>query len=200
MYKRQIKQALADQGIASVYLSNRDSVFTSSVAQDLQRLLQAVLTPENDRALRASLASELFALDAASLDALNNDEIVWENAVNEFKEYRKLWVQRGVLPMLRAVISKRHIAERLLEEGASSQGENGERVLTDLMHIGELLQQASNELDSDHGLLRWLAQSISDAENGLGGSDDQIQRLESERNLVQIVTCLLYTSPSPRDY
>ncbi|EVU18286.1 uvrD-like helicase C-terminal domain protein, partial [Vibrio parahaemolyticus V-223/04] len=56
------------------------------------------------------------------------------------------------------------------------------------MHIGELLQQASNELDSDHGLLRWLAQSISDAENGLGGSDDQIQRLESERNLVQIVT------------
>lgn len=185
---RMIKQALADQGIASVYLSNRDSVFTSSVAQDLQRLLQAVLTPENDRALRASLASELFALDAASLDALNNDEIVWENAVNEFKEYRKLWVQRGVLPMLRAVISKRHIAERLLEEGASSQGENGERVLTDLMHIGELLQQASNELDSDHGLLRWLAQSISDAENGLGGSDDQIQRLESERNLVQIVT------------
>ncbi|WP_273976859.1 exodeoxyribonuclease V subunit beta [Vibrio parahaemolyticus] len=185
---RMIKQALADQGIASVYLSNRDSVFTSSVAQDLQRLLQAVLTPENDRALRASLASELFALDAASLDALNNDEIVWENAVNEFKEYRKLWVQRGVLPMLCAVISKRHIAERLLEEGASSQGENGERVLTDLMHIGELLQQASNELDSDHGLLRWLAQSISDAENGLGGSDDQIQRLESERNLVQIVT------------
>ncbi|HCZ9680948.1 TPA: exodeoxyribonuclease V subunit beta [Vibrio parahaemolyticus] len=185
---RMIKQALADQGIASVYLSNRDSVFTSSVAQDLQRLLQAVLTPENDRALRASLASELFALDAASLDALNNDEIVWENAVNEFKEYRKLWVQRGVVPMLRAVISKRHIAERLLEEGASSQGENGERVLTDLMHIGELLQQASNELDSDHGLLRWLAQSISDAENGLGGSDDQIQRLESERNLVQIVT------------
>lgn len=185
---RMIKQALADQGIASVYLSNRDSVFTSSVAQDLQRLLQAVLTPENDRALRASLASELFALDAASLDALNNDEMVWENAVNEFKEYRKLWVQRGVLPMLRAVISKRHIAERLLEEGASSQGENGERVLTDLMHIGELLQQASNELDSDHGLLRWLAQSICDAENGLGGSDDQIQRLESERNLVQIVT------------
>ncbi|ENP8340047.1 exodeoxyribonuclease V subunit beta [Vibrio harveyi] len=185
---RMVKQALADQGIASVYLSNRDSVFTSSVAQDLQRLLQAVLTPENDRALRASLASELFALDAASLDALNNDETVWENVVNEFKEYRKLWVQRGVLPMLRAVISKRHIAERLLEEGASSQSENGERVLTDLMHIGELLQQASNELDSDHGLLRWLAQSISDAEHGLGGSDDQIQRLESERNLVQIVT------------
>ncbi|WP_411021205.1 hypothetical protein, partial [Salmonella sp. ZJJH19_0069] len=60
---RLIKNALSEQGIASVYLSNRDSVFTSLVAQDIQRLLQAVLTPENDRALRASLASELFALD-----------------------------------------------------------------------------------------------------------------------------------------
>ncbi|WP_425666451.1 exodeoxyribonuclease V subunit beta [Vibrio tubiashii] len=179
---RMVKEALAKQGIASVYLSNRDSVFTSLVAQDIQRLLQAVLTPENDRALRASLASEMFALDAGSLDKLNNDENEWENAINEFKEYRKLWTQRGVLPMLRSVMSKRHIAERLLEE------EGGERALTDLMHIGELLQQASQELDSDHGLLRWLAQAISDAQNGLGGSEDQIQRLESERNLVQIVT------------
>ncbi|MCG9683400.1 exodeoxyribonuclease V subunit beta [Vibrio sp. Isolate23] len=179
---RMIKQALAEKGIASVYLSNRDSVFVSQVAEDLQRLLQAVLTPENDRALRASLASELLSLDAGSLDKLNNDENEWENAINEFKEYRRLWSQRGVLPMLRSVMSKRHITERLLEE------ENGERSLTDFMHIGELLQQASQELDSDHGLLRWLAQSISDARNGLGGSDDQIQRLESERNLVQIVT------------
>ncbi|WP_117235226.1 exodeoxyribonuclease V subunit beta [Vibrio maerlii] len=179
---RLIKEALAEQGIASVYLSNRDSVFTSTVAQDVQRLLQAVLTPENDRALRASLASELFALDAATLDQLNNDEVAWENAINEFKEYRKLWLMRGVLPMLRSVMAKRHIAERLLEES------QGERVLTDLMHLGELLQQARQDVDSDYGMLRWLAESVQEAHEGLGGSDEEIQRLESERNLVQIVT------------
>ncbi|MDA3137500.1 exodeoxyribonuclease V subunit beta [Vibrio metschnikovii] len=179
---RMIKQALAEQGIASVYLSNRDSVFSSDVAQDLQRLVQAVLTPDDDRTLRACLASPLFAFDAASLDALNNDEVVWENAVNEFKAYRQLWIERGVLPMLRSVMSKRHLAERWLEE------QNGDRLLTDFMHIGELLQQARQEIESDHGLLRWLAQAISDAEQGIGGRDEQIQRLESEQNLVQIVT------------
>ncbi len=179
---RMIKEALATQGIASVYLSNRDSVFTSGIAQDIQRLLQAVLTPENERALRAALASPLFALNSHQLDALNNDENEWENAVNEFKQYRQLWTERGVLPMLRSVLSLRHIAERWLEET------EGERNLTDFMHISELLQQATQDIDSDHGLLRWLAQSISDAELGLGASDDAIQRLESERNLVQIVT------------
>lgn len=179
---RMIKQALAEQGIASVYLSNRDSVFSSDVALDMQRLLQAVLTPDDDRALRACLASPLFALDALSLDELNNNEIVWDKVLNEFKGYRQLWAERGVLPMLRNVMSKRHIAERWLAEP------NGERLLTDFMHIGELLQQARQEIDSDHGLLRWLAQGISDALHGLGGQDDQIQRLESEQNLVQIVT------------
>lgn len=179
---RMIKQALVSQGIASVYLSNRDSVFTSPIAQDIQRLLQAVLTPENERALRAALASPLFALNSHQLDALNNDENEWENAVNEFKQYRQLWSERGVLPMLRSVLSLRHIAERWLEET------DGERSLTDFMHISELLQQATQDIDSDHGLLRWLAQAISDAQQGMGANDDAIQRLESERNLVQIVT------------
>ncbi|CCN72942.1 exodeoxyribonuclease V subunit beta [Vibrio nigripulchritudo] len=180
---RRIKEALAKQGIASVYLSNRDSVFDSHVAADVQRLLQAVLTPEQDKALRACLASALFAMNARELDALNNDEMLWENTVNEFREYRKLWQQRGVMPMIRSVMAKQSIAERLLEE------DEGERVITDLLHIGELLQQASLSLESDHGLLRWLSDTISDVQSGLaGGSDEQIQRLESERNLVQIVT------------
>lgn len=174
-----VRQALADQGIASVYLSNRDSVFSTPEAADMQRLLQAVLTPEDDRALRAALASRLFALTAVDLDKLNSDETEWETAVNAFKDYRKLWVTRGVMPMLRSVMAKSTIAERLLAE------EGGERRLTDLLHIGELLQEASQSLDSDYGLLRWLAEHIAEPN---GNAEDQVLRLESERNLVQIVT------------
>jgi exodeoxyribonuclease V beta subunit len=178
-----IKEALADQGIASVYLSNRDTVFSSAVAQDIERLLQAVLTPDNDRSLRSCLASPLFALTIEQLDALNNDENVWEHCVAEFRQYRQLWQLRGVLPMLRSVLSQRSIAQRWLCELA------GERQLTDFMHLAELLQQASIEIESDHGLVRWLSQIIYDTKLGLaGGNDEQIQRLESERNLVQIVT------------
>lgn len=179
---RRIKDALSQQGIASVYLSNRDSVFASPVAMDIQRLLQAVLNPDNDRLLRAALASPLFALNAQQLDKLNWDENAWEQASHEFKTYRQLWKERGVLPMLRAVLAQRHIAERWLHEP------DGERALTDFMHIGELLQEATQDIDSDHGLLRWLSQTITDVAMGLGQHDEQIQRLESERNLVQIVT------------
>ncbi|MCG7588124.1 exodeoxyribonuclease V subunit beta, partial [Photobacterium sp. OFAV2-7] len=174
-----IRQALAEQGIASVYLSNRDSVFSCSEASDIQRLLVAVLIPEDERGLRAALASGLFALSARQLDELNADEDRWEQHVAEFREYRKLWQSRGVLPMLRHVLASRRIPERLLSENG------GERRLTDILHLGELLQQASQTLDSDHGLLRWLAEHI-EAPNG--NADEQQLRLESDRNLVQIVT------------
>lgn len=174
-----IRQALADQGIASVYLSNRDSVFACTEASDIQRLLVAVLVPEDERGLRAALASGLFALSARQLDELNIDEDKWEQHVAEFREYRKLWQSRGVLPMLRHVLASRRVAERLLTENG------GERRLTDILHIGELLQQASQTLDSDHGLIRWLAEHIEEPN---GNADDQQLRLESDRNLVQIVT------------
>ncbi len=177
-----IREALADKGISSVYLSNRDSVFVSTVAMDIQRLLQAVLTPENERVMRAALATELLALTSQQLDELGRDENRWETVVNEFRDYRRLWQLRGVMPMLRAIISKRHIAERLLEEVS------GERQLTDLLHLSELLQQMSLETDSDHGLLRWFTETLLEVQSGGGGTDEQIQRLESELNLVQIVT------------
>ncbi|WED21246.1 exodeoxyribonuclease V subunit beta [Vibrio sp. JC009] len=178
-----IKQALSKKGVASVYLSNRDSVYASPAATDIRRILTAVLNPEDESALRAVLASDLFFMDSRELDKLNQDENLLEDIIGEFSEYRKLWLMRGVMPMLRSVMSKRHIAENLLTEEA------GERLLTDYLHLAELLQQASLETDSHHGLLRWFSEQIEEAHSGEKGvGDEEIQRLESEKNLVQIVT------------
>ncbi len=174
-----IKNALAKQGIASVYMSNRDNVFASNVAKNVYYILAAVLVPENERALKAALATPLFALTAAELNDLNHDETKWEKAVNEFSNYQNIWFSRGVLPMFRQIIQRRKIAERLLAE------DQGERILTDLLHVGELLQTASQTLESHGALARWLLECLTEAN---GQTDEQKIRLESERDLVQIVT------------
>lgn len=177
-----IKQALARQGIASVYLSNRESVFNTSIAVDIQRVLTAVLNPDNERSILSCLASELFGLELSYLDQLNDDEGLWELVLAEFREYRVLWSERGVQSMLRSVMQKRHLAERWINDM------DGERTLTDYLHLSELLQQASNDVESEHGLLHWYAQAMINAQEGYASSDEHIQRLESEQHLVQIVT------------
>ena len=174
-----MRDALNRLSIPSVYLSNRDSVFNTAEAREILLLLRAVLAPEQERVLRSALAGSLFGLDALTLDSLSQDERAWDALVDEFDHYRQRWLQKGVLPMLRELIFRRHIAENLL----ASDG--GERRLTDVLHLGELLQEAAVSLDSEHALVRWLAQQITDPDTQIA---NQQLRLESDRHLVQIVT------------
>ncbi|MHA3357184.1 exodeoxyribonuclease V subunit beta [Yersinia enterocolitica] len=174
-----VRDALSALAIPSVYLSNRDSVFDTAEAKDLLWLLQAVLAPEQERALRSAMATGILGLDARMLDELNHDERAWDALVDEFDGYRQHWQRRGVLPMLREIMAQRHLAENLL----ATQG--GERRLTDLLHLGELLQEAASQLDSEHALIRWLAQQIAQPNHQ---SDNQQLRLESDRHLVQVIT------------
>ncbi len=178
-----VREALAQKGIASVYLSNRDTVFNSPMAVAIQRLLMAALYPDNERFLRAALACDVLIKSSKELDELNENEARLEATINAFRGFRLIWQQRGVMPMLRAMMSAENIAENLLAQPF------GERLITDFLHLTELLQQASLEQDSDHALVRWFSETMAEVHNGsTAGEDEQIQRLESERNLVQIVT------------
>lgn len=175
----QVREALQTLGIPSVYLSNRDSVFETLEAQELLWLLQAVLAPERENTLRSALATSMFGLTALDIENLNQDEQAWDALVEEFSEYRQVWRQRGVMPMLRALMTARHIAENLL----ATRG--GERRLTDILHISELLQEAASQLESEHALVRWLTQHIAEPDSNAAS---QQMRLESDKHLVQIVT------------
>lgn len=174
-----VHDALVALMIPAVYLSNQDSVFKTLEARELQWILQAVLTPEKDTALRCALATRLLGFNAAAIDALNNDERRWEQRVEEFVGYRQCWQKNGVLPMLRQMMINYRIAENLLVS------QRGERRLTDVLHLGELLQEASIQLENKFALVRWLVLQIESPNPQ--GTNQQL-RLESDRHLVQIIT------------
>ena len=175
-----IRGALASRGVRSVYLSEKDSVFQRPEAFELQLWLSACAEPDDGRALRAALATQTLGLDWASLDRLNHDEIAWDDYVLQFRAYRDCWRRQGVLPMLRRLLNEFRVPARLLAAGGS-----GERSLTDLLHLAELLQQASSLLDGEHALIRHLAEQRR--EDASGGEARQV-RLESDADLVQVVT------------
>ena len=174
-----VMEALSDRGINSVYLSGRDSVFSSREAFDLLLLLQAVAEPQDESRLRAALATSLLNYPASWLDQLSTDEQLWETLVAEFSDYREKWLQLGVLPMLRRLMRTRKLAETL------QQQPQGERRLTDLLHLGEILQRASTEQEGISALLRWYADQLM---NPNGESDEQRLRLESDSSLVTVIT------------
>ncbi|PWB35469.1 exodeoxyribonuclease V subunit beta [Pseudomonas sp. SDI] len=174
-----IRAELAARDVRSVYLSDKDSVFAAQEAHDLLAWLKACAEPDSERLLKAALASMTFALPLSALATLNDDERAWEDWVMKFRGYRQIWQRQGVLPMLRHLLHDFRLPQVLMVRS------DGERALTNLLHLAELLQQAAGELDGEQALIRHLAEHL--ALSGQTG-EEQILRLESDEQLVKVVT------------
>ncbi|MFJ3484726.1 exodeoxyribonuclease V subunit beta [Pseudomonas sp. NPDC090202] len=174
-----VRGELSARGVRSVYLSDKDSVFAAQESQDLLAWLKACAEPDAERILRAALASITLDLPLAELERLNQDELAWENRVLQFREYRRIWRTQGVLPMLRRLLHDFRLPQTLIRRS------DGERVLTNLLHLSELMQQAAAELDGEQALIRHLSEHL--ALSGQAG-EEQILRLESDEQLVKVVT------------
>src|SRR5512144_2276643 len=80
--------------------------------------------------------------------------------------------------MYRKLLADEDVHERMLRRS------DGERRLTNLLHLADELQQAASTHEAPDALIAWLARRRSEATH-----DEAAQlRLESDRNLVQIVT------------
>ncbi|MFP2767990.1 exodeoxyribonuclease V subunit beta [Oceanisphaera sp. KMM 10153] len=174
-----IRTELAARGVRSVYLSDKDSIFDSQEARDLLLWLRACAEPEQDRLLRAALASRSLGLTLSELEQLNQDERSWERRVMQFRDYRSRWRRQGVLPMVHQLLHDFALPGRLMVRT------DGERALTNLLHLAELMQQAAATLDGEQALTRHLAELIGG--EGLA-ADEQVLRLESDAALVRVVT------------
>ena len=173
----QMRRALADLNIASVELSQA-GIYASPDAEEMTRLLAAILEPTREGLLRAALSTDLMGQDAAAILSISADEASLLEWVTRFVGYRETWLQRGIGVMLRRLMNQEAVSERLLGRP------DGERRLTNLLHLSECLHEAGAQQAGPEALLRWLQ-----AQRKLDSRDDATQlRLESDRNLVQVIT------------
>ena len=171
-----VKNELQKLGIASVYLSDQNSVFDSNVAKELAWVLKACLNVA-ERPILNAIATALFGLNAADIHQIQQNEADWQRWADSFTQYQQTWQRQGILVMLHQILLEQGISERLLSQAT------GERDLTDFLHLAEILQQAATLHESEAALLSWFEKQIQ----GEGRQEAQI-RLESERQLVKIVT------------
>ncbi|HHE9541264.1 TPA: exodeoxyribonuclease V subunit beta [Haemophilus influenzae] len=171
-----VKNELQKLGIASVYLSDQNSVFDSNVAKELAWVLKACLNVA-ERPILNAIATALFGLNAADIHQIQQNEAYWQRWADSFAQYQQTWQRQGILAMLHQILLEQGISERLLSQAT------GERDLTDFLHLAEILQQAATLHESEAALLSWFEKQIQ----GEGRQEAQI-RLESERQLVKIVS------------
>jgi len=175
---REVQEALAQAGVASV-LNSSESLFVSREAVEVGIVLRAVAECGNSRRLRAALATRLLAVPVTELD-LCREEADLDGWFVRFRGYHELWESAGFVRMFGEFLDREGVRERLLALP------EGERSLTNVLHLQEVLHGAAGQKLGMSGLLKYLQDLIAAADEN--PAEELQLRLASDAELVQIIT------------
>jgi len=176
---RAVREALASVGVAAVVRDDGD-VLSSEEAADLALILRAVLKPASQGYRRAALATRMLGFTAKGLASLDDaHEQDWQLL---FSAWGDAWRKRGIAALMAAMDEGGRLSLSLARDTL------GERRLTDLRHLAEIMQarEAERRLAPDR-LLEWMQAAIGESKDGVA-PEERLQRLEQDGSAVQILT------------
>jgi len=176
----QLMKRCLDQVRVPAVFCNTGNIFSSHEAVEMERLLAAIAEPDNDRMLRAALTTDMLGASAESICPAGQGTNGWESGWWRMREYFHLWEKHGFMRMMRQLLVNEKIRARLLSFP------DGERRLTNVLHLAELLHHESIENKKGMtALIQWLAEQRSDPGSGI---ETHQLRLESDADAIKIVT------------
>ncbi len=174
-----VKLALSNKQVPAV-LHSAGSVFETDQAEALLRILAAAADPYDPVKVRAALSQDMFGMGAMAFhEAMEGPDQLWQDRWTGFYHDHRVWLRGGVYPMLRHMMAREKVKSKLLSLP------NGERALTNVLHLAELLHEAESEhgLGPD-GVINWLLEQ----RQTVRGEDEKQLRLESDSDAVRIIT------------
>ena len=172
-----VHDALVEAGVPCV-LAGGTSVFATSAATEWLWVLYALEQPHRADRVRLAALTPLLGCTVSDIDE-RGDELVAEIG-SLLRELSAVYIRAGFSAVFERIGAYGDLEARLLD------APSGERRLTDLRHVAQLLEQASaGQSLGLAALTRWLEDRINDPD---GGSADRIRRLDSDAAAVQILT------------
>jgi exodeoxyribonuclease V beta subunit len=174
-----VRDALARAGVPAV-LSGAGSVFSTREAGDWLSLLEALEGASRMGRVRAVALTAFVGWTAERVATA--DEDAWDELQSKLHRWALVLRTRGVAALAESVSSGQSLPGRVLAVA------DGERRMTDLRHVGELLHAAAmTEQLGPAALTTWLRHRIRNAAAELG-NEERTRRLESDAAAVQVLT------------
>ncbi len=176
----ELRNQLQARGVPCVTSIN-SSVFDTDTARELQVVLYAVAHSADPGALRAAAITRLWGARFSRLQQWGADPARWQSVTQVFRDWHRVWGERGVQAVVEALL------EQLAPRYLATLG--GERVLTDLRHLGELLQEQAVTLTGKEALLAWFSTCREGgAQSGDSAAEAAQLRIESDSRRVRLMT------------
>ena len=174
-----VRDALQAAGVPAV-IGGSVSVFATKSATEWLRLLEALERPTARD--RASLAALTCFIGWTPERVATATEEEWEDLHWSLHRWAALLRDEGIASLYETVSGSHDVPARVLA------GTAGERFMTDLRHIGQLLHEAGvSEGLGPTAMATWLGRRIHDADKDTD-NEERARRLESDAAAVQVIT------------
>lgn len=172
-----VRDALAAVGVPAV-VSGLSSVFGTPAARHWLTLLTALAQPGSAARGAAAALTPFVGWDAERLDSA--PEADRDAHADRLRVWAHLLAERGVATLVEAADAA-GLTERLLRTVG------GERMLTDIRHIGQSLHEVVvTQRLGTAALTEWLATRIAETDQDY--AEERSRRLETDAAAVQVVT------------
>jgi exodeoxyribonuclease V beta subunit len=179
-----VRDALQSAGVPAV-ISGAGSVFGTEPARDWLALLEALERPASVTRAHAAALTPFLGWSAEQLSAADEDGRAWEEVHRRLHDWARILRFRGVATLLEAITldgDPPALPARMLVNA------DGERRLTDLRHVGQLLHAAASEEQmGTTTLTAWLRTRLAETDLD-SGDEERSRRLESDAEAVQVLT------------
>ena len=174
-----VRDELEAVGVPAV-IGGAGSVFATESATSWLRLLEALERPTVPSRARAATLTPFFGWTAAEVAAA--DDAQWEEVHALLHRWAAILSRRGMASLQETLTLQQQMPRRLLAY------DGGERELTDVRHVAELLHAAAvADTLGPTALTAWLRRRIAEVASD-SDSEDRTRRLESDADAVQVLT------------
>ncbi|MGV0646361.1 exodeoxyribonuclease V subunit beta [Mycolicibacterium sp. XJ2546] len=167
--------ALCEAGIAAVYTGDSD-IFGAEAAEDWLCLLEAFDQPHRPGMVRAAAATMFFGKTAEEL--VHGGDALTDSVADTLREWAGHARERGVAAIFEAA-QLAGMTDRVLS------WRDGERRMTDLAHLTQLLQEAAHR---EHYSLPALRDWLREQRGERSGATERFRRLDNDAAAVQVMT------------
>ena len=175
---RLVQDALVGIGLPAVAAST-DSVLETSAAEAWTTLLEALDRTSSSRRARSAALTPFFGASPEELAQASEDWV--EDLQATLARWAGLLETIGIAALWELVTRERRVASRALAQAG------GERLLTDLRHVAQLLQAESEAGRATPGALAgWLREAAQGERTA--ARDNRQRRLESDADAIQVLT------------
>jgi exodeoxyribonuclease V beta subunit len=177
-----VRDALDDAGVPAV-INGAGSVFATKPARAWLALLEALERPASIARANAAALTPFVGWSADQLARADEDaDSAWEDVHERLHDWARVLRLRGVASLLTTIVAQESLPARMLAL------DDGEREMTDVRHLGQLLHAAATEEQLGvTALTGWLRTRIAEAGHDTA-DEERSRRLESDAEAVQVLT------------